>query len=316
MLKPRALRPQTLAAGLGLLSCFVIPPAAASVAVAVEAVAPAAQPAPAQQYREGLHGVDLSGLSDEQRELSLTVLNDSGCRCGCGMTVAQCRVEDQSCPRSPLLARAIVDAVRRGGDEAAVRAAYRRAAGFEEPAATAPKGPGGAPDLKGSGSRGAVSAPVTLVEYSDFECGYCRSAQAVLKELLAENPATVRLVFKHFPLASHVNARPAALAAESARQQGKFWEMHDRLFADPPRLDARSLREHARSIGLDLMRFEKAMASADTAAAVDRDIAEGNRNAVAGTPAFFVNGRHAASYEIGALRSAISAALAAAPPAK
>ena len=234
--------------------------------------------------------VDLMGLTNDQQELALTVLNESGCRCGCGMTVAQCRVEDQSCPRSPLLARAIVDAVRRGGDAAAVRSAYRRAAGLEEPtAATPPAGAEGARNLKGPPSRGEANAPVTLVEYSDFECAYCRAAQAVVKEVLQENAATVRRVFRHFPLPNHANARAAALAAEAARQQGKFWEMHDRLFADPPastRAACGSTPEHrTRPPAVrqgDGKRRDRLR--------VDRDIAEGIATRSPGHPRFSSTG--------------------------
>ena len=304
---PRLLRTRTLAALLGLLGGLASSPPAVTAANKVEAAAPT----PPRASHEGLKGVDLTGLSSEQQELALRILNESGCLCGCGMTVAQCRVEDQSCPRSPLLARAIVDAVRRGGDQAAVRTAYHQAAGLAEPAP-----PGGTSNPKGLATRGAANAPVTLVEYSDFECGHCRAAQAVVKELLAESGASVRLVFRHYPLPSHANARPAALAAEAAKQQGKFWEMHDLLFAEPMRLDAGSLREYARTLGLDMARFERAMASEETAAAVDRDVAEGKRNSIPGTPSFFVNGKRAASYEIGTLRSAIDEALRAATPAK
>jgi len=297
-----------LAALAACLACASLSPTPPLAATAVEAAAPPVKPAPPRQYREGLHGVDLDGLSEAQQELALKILNESGCRCGCGMTVAQCRVEDQNCPRSPLLARAIVDAVRRGGDEEAVRAAYRHAAGIADPPAASGAGRRGTPH--GSTSRGAAQAPVTLIEYSDFECGFCRVAQGVVREVLAEYPGRVRLEFKHYPLPSHANARPAALAAEAARQQGMFWEMHDRLFADAARLDAAGLREHARALGLDLARFEAAMAGPEAAAAVDRDIAEGGRNGIPGTPTFFVNGQQAANYDIASLRSAIDAALA------
>ncbi len=89
-------------------------------------------------YSQGLEGVDLSGLTEEQKGLALKVLNETDCTCGCGMRVAQCRVDDQACPRSPTLARAIVDAVRRGENETGVRAAYEATAGPPRKAAGPP----------------------------------------------------------------------------------------------------------------------------------------------------------------------------------
>ena len=153
--------------------------------------------------------------------------------------------------------------------------------------------PGGAARLRveGAPSRGPESAPVTVVEFTDFECPYCLRAQPSIERLRAEYPDSVRVVFKHFPLSFHKRAINAHRAALAAGEQGKFWEMHDRIFENPRALDAETMREHARALGLDEARFEQSFASDRLAEQIDRDVAEGRAAGVRGTPAFFINGR-------------------------
>jgi protein-disulfide isomerase len=259
--------------------------------------------------------VDFTGLTEEQRALAVKVLNSSDCECGCGMTVAQCRVEDQNCPRSPVLARAILDAVRRGENEAGVRAAYQAVVTATRPTAT--------PGLQEPGQqvysfavddspvRGAAEAPITLVVFSDFECPFCRQAGPIVDRLLEEFEGEVRLVFKHFPLAFHANARLAAAAAEGARQQGKFWEMHDLLFQHTGALERESLLEFAGRLGLDREKLEAALDSPQTFARIERDLAEGRRVGVNGTPTYYINGRQVLNYKEMPLRRYIQRELVA-----
>jgi protein-disulfide isomerase len=139
--------------------------------------------------------------------------------------------------------------------------------------------------------RGAPDAPVTIVEFSDFQCPFCQRAQAALKEVLAKYDGKVKLAYRDFPLQQiHPQAQMAAEASRCAGEQGKFWEYHDRLFAGPDKLDKPSLLEHARSLKLDEGMFEACLASGKYKAAVEKDVAEGNALGVSGTPAFFVNG--------------------------
>lgn len=293
----RLLRRLLTVSGIVLLS-FTAAPAA-------ELVQDEAPP----RYTEGLHGVDFTGLSEEQKQLALDLLNELPCDCGCGMTVAQCRVEDQSCPRSPVLAREIVDAIRRGGGAEAARAAYdavrsgNRALEFEETAVFDI-------DTGDSPARGPEAAPVTIVEFADFQCPLSARALPTLRQVMAAYPDQVRLVFKHFPLAIHPDARRAAVAAEAAREQGKFWEMHDLLFQNPASLERAELVAHAASLGLDVARFEKDLDSPELAARVDRDAAEAMRVGATATPTFFVNGRRMESYQLNAFRVAIRNGLA------
>jgi protein-disulfide isomerase len=144
----------------------------------------------------------------------------------------------------------------------------------------------------GAPVRGAQDAPVTLVEFSDFHCPFCSRAQATLKQVLERYPGKVKLVYRDFPLEGlHPQARPAAEAARCANDQGKFWEYHDVLYTTAPRGASEDLRRYAGQVGLDVPKFDECVSSGAHRAAVKRDMEEGSRLGVTGTPAFFVNGR-------------------------
>jgi protein-disulfide isomerase len=146
--------------------------------------------------------------------------------------------------------------------------------------------------VDGAPARGAAEAPVTLVEFSDFHCPFCKRAQATLNQIMERYPGKVRHVFRDFPVDGlHPQARPAAEAARCAQDQGKFWEYHDVLFANPPRATPDDLRRYAEQIALDVPTFERCVADGTHRAKVQRDYDEGARLGVEGTPAFFVNGR-------------------------
>jgi protein-disulfide isomerase len=136
--------------------------------------------------------------------------------------------------------------------------------------------------------RGDRKAPVTVIEFSDFQCPFCARALPSVKEL--ESNRSVRVVWKHLPLSMHPNAMPAALAAEAAREQGKFWEMHDRLFASQASLDEATFLRLARELGLDVKRFERDMRSERLRVRVQEDQAAAAAAGVNGTPTFVVNG--------------------------
>jgi formate-nitrite transporter family protein len=162
--------------------------------------------------------------------------------------------------------------------------------------------------------QGSDDAPVTLLIYADFQCLQCGRAYAMLKELVEELPGTFRLAFRHFPLTSvHPHAGIAAKAAEAAARQGRFWEMHDTLFANQRFLDADALRDYAEDIGLDLVQFERDVVDPEIAARVERHILSGRESGVSSTPTFFLNGRMSHdTWDLGALRTAILVAAAAA----
>ena len=146
--------------------------------------------------------------------------------------------------------------------------------------------------LEKSPVRGPKNAPVTIVEFSDFQCPFCAEAKPLLEQVLKAYPADVKLVFKQFPLSSiHDNAVSAAKATVAAGHQNKFWEMHDILFANNRDLSYDKLKEYAGKIGLNVVVWEEDFQALDVQQAISRDLRTGKAADVDGTPAFFVNGR-------------------------
>ena len=139
-------------------------------------------------------------------------------------------------------------------------------------------------------STGPKGAPVTLIEFSDFECPYCAKAQRVIKQLLALYPDTLRVVYRDFPLSQHSRARPAAEAAQCAREQDRFWEYHDALFGGQEALEESDLRQYAGDVGLNIERFERCLTSERPKQAVLAHEEAGKHFGVQGTPAIFING--------------------------
>lgn len=137
---------------------------------------------------------------------------------------------------------------------------------------------------------GPADAPVTIVAWSDYQCPYCARAEPVLRELLALYPTQVRLVFRHMPLSFHSQARPAAIAAVCAEEQGRFWDYHDGLFAQPGKLSPDAFGSLADEVGLDRSAFDSCTVSAAASARVERDIRDAEASGATGTPAFNVNG--------------------------
>lgn len=143
-----------------------------------------------------------------------------------------------------------------------------------------------------SPSLGPVDAPVTLVEFSDFQCPYCARLAPVVKRIADEYPGQVRVVFRQFPLRNiHTHAQKAAEASLCAFDQGRFWEMHDALFADVKKLGPTDLTARAKKLNLDLEAFNQCLESGKYAATVQQDLEDGMVAGVSGTPAVFVNGR-------------------------
>jgi Na+/H+ antiporter NhaA len=158
--------------------------------------------------------------------------------------------------------------------------------------------------------RGPEDAPVTLVEYGDFECPYCGQAEGVIRELLTEHGDDVRYVWRHLPLQDvHPTAQLAAEAAEAAAAQGKFWEMYDILLGHQQELSAKDLIGYARELGLDVDRFTDELRRREYASRVSDDVASADEAGVSGTPTFFINGRrHYGVYDIDTLTEAVRAA--------
>jgi protein-disulfide isomerase len=139
-------------------------------------------------------------------------------------------------------------------------------------------------------SKGPKDAKVTIVEFSDFECPYCTKAEETVKQVLAKYEGKIRLVYRDFPLPFHANAQKAAEAAHCAADQGKYWEMHGKLFENQQALDVPSLKGHAKAIGLDAAKFDKCIDGGEKGKLVADGKKAGEAAGVTGTPAFFING--------------------------
>lgn len=141
-------------------------------------------------------------------------------------------------------------------------------------------------------ARGPASAPVTIVEFGDFQCPYCKKAESSVQTVLEQHPHDVRIVFRNLPLTQiHPNAKVAAEAAVCAERQGKFWEMHDAMYADQSALTADALKATAKRLGLNPERFSTCLGDGASAAALDADAKAAAELGLSGTPYFFINGR-------------------------
>ena len=240
------------------------------------------------QTAKDLPSVDTTGLSAAQKQSVLKLLRENGCTCGCSMKIAQCRVEDPKCSYSRSLAAMAVRGVKDG--KSAVEIAKQLAEGpgpaalLEDPI---PMHTDGAP------VRGPADARITLVEFSDFQCPYCSKAVLEIDEVLKAFPKDVKLIYKQFPLTDlHERAMLASQAAVAAQAQGKFWPMHDKLFANNKKLTRDNMFQWAREMGLDMKRFAADIDSPKTKQQIAQDMKDGDAANVDGTPSVFVNGKH------------------------
>jgi protein-disulfide isomerase len=155
--------------------------------------------------------------------------------------------------------------------------------------------------------QGPADAPVTLLEYGDYECPYCGAAYPIVKQAQSRMGDRLRFVFRNFPITtSHLHAERAAEAAEAAASQAKFWEMHDLLYENQKRLGDSDLHGYAEQLGLDLGAFDEDLAGHAHLERVREDFMSGVRSGVNGTPTFYINGvRHDGSYELDSLLAAL-----------
>jgi len=149
----------------------------------------------------------------------------------------------------------------------------------------------------GAPVRGAADAPVTIVEFSDLQCPFCAQSHPVMQWVMTAYDGRVKWLFKHFPLSIHPNARLAHQAALAAAEQGKFWPMHDALFADRQHVKRDALRAAAARLGLDVARFTADLDSPRLKARIETDRREGVALGVTATPTFFINGRQVVGFK-------------------
>ncbi|MBL8600591.1 MAG: thioredoxin domain-containing protein [Myxococcales bacterium] len=229
-----------------------------------------------------VEGLDLHALSSAERESFWAVANDELSTCGDPHSLAVCARDRLACrtclPALRFLARRVQDGMRREDLSEALRARYAASAAQQI-------------RLEGAPSHGSVTAAVTVVEFSDYECPHCAHAVPVLRTVAREFEGRVRMVHMNFPLSGHIHAMPAARAALAAGRQNKFWEMNDLLFQNREHLEPADLDRYATQLGLDLNRFHTDAASPEIEAAIAATRREGERLQIQGTPTIYINGR-------------------------
>ncbi|MCO6430334.1 MAG: thioredoxin domain-containing protein [Deltaproteobacteria bacterium] len=145
-------------------------------------------------------------------------------------------------------------------------------------------------EIGNSPTKGPANAAITIIEFSDFQCPFCQRGANVMDEVMKAYPNQVKLVFKNLPLAMHPQATPAAKAALAAGKQGKFWEMHDKLFANQQKLNPQYYEQAAKELGLDVEKFKTDMNDPAIEEQIKADVALAEKHDITGTPGFFVNG--------------------------
>ena len=161
--------------------------------------------------------------------------------------------------------------------------------------------------------KGNMDAKIVMIEYSDFQCPYCGAAYPTVKQVVEKYGDKIKFQYRHFPLPSHGFAQKAAEASECAADQGKFWELHDKMFDNQQRLDTGSLKNYARTVGLNSTAFDNCVDSGVMSSRVSFDKSDGQTAGVSGTPTFFINGKKlVGSQPYSAFESAIEDALKAA----
>jgi protein-disulfide isomerase len=166
-------------------------------------------------------------------------------------------------------------------------------------------------DVAGSPSKGAADAKVTIIQFSEFQCPFCSRVEPTIDQLLKDYDGKIKVVFKHMPLAFHADAQKAAEASMFANANGKFWEMHAKLFANQKALKIEDLKKYATEIGLDAAAMEAALNANTYKAAVDADAKAAQGAGISGTPSFVINGKlFVGAQPIDAFKKEIDAALA------
>jgi predicted DsbA family dithiol-disulfide isomerase len=230
-----------------------------------------------------LAGVDTGALTArEKREWSVWVSELLAPCPSEPVSVATCVRENRACARCLPAAKLLVKQVREGRSRSqAEEAFYLRFS----PDRVKTVEVGDAPTL------GSAVAPVTIVEWADFQCPHCRHVVPIMEKLVTDHPGQVRFAFKFYPLSGHPQGESTARAAAAAQKQGKFWAMHHALFDHQNALEPKDIEKCAKDVGLDMARFKTDWASEPVADRVSRDRKQGDQLGITGTPTIYINGR-------------------------
>jgi protein-disulfide isomerase len=239
--------------------------------------------APASSDNVTLPGVDNSMLTPrEKREWSQYVSSLLAPCPDVPVSIAQCVQEKRNCSRCVPAAKYVLRAVRDGMAQDQVEKSYHNRFDADRIKNVT---------IDGSPSEGPSSAPITVVEFADFECPFCAMEAPVLDKMFAAHKDHLRFVYKFYPLPAHPHGEPAARAAIAAMNQGKFWPMHDLLFQNRDHLEPADIDGYAKQLGLDMAKFHADEVSKATTDRIDQDKKLGNDVGVQGTPTIFINGR-------------------------
>ncbi len=228
--------------------------------------------------------VDPKRINADQRRRMLRMASGMKCPCeGVPGTLGECAEQRATCVRGPFAVRSLIRGILRTDPDEKIIARMLERFGPREPEVI---------KVDGAPCQGPESAPVLMVIFSDFQCPFCGMASRLVEEVRAAAGGKLRICFKHVPLPSiHKYAELAARAAAAAQLQGKFWPMHDRLFANVRSLTRDDLLDHADAVGLDKERFAVDLDGEAVKKRVDADAADATRLRIRGTPTFFINGR-------------------------
>jgi protein-disulfide isomerase len=234
-----------------------------------------------------LESLDLSGYSAAQKKILADILQNQNCTCGCNWSIAKCREDDPKCSYSRQLLNLVITDLKKGESEKQIVADLKEHALKPPPILADPV----EINIQGDPVIGPANAKVTIVEFSDFQCPFCAAAVTQARMILDRFPNDVRLVYKQFPLDFHTQSFLAAEASVAAHSQGKFWEMHNRLYANYKVISAQNILVWAKEIGLDMPKFIADVDGGKYKQAVENEMKQGEVAGVQGTPSFFFNGR-------------------------
>ena len=280
-------------------TAFAQVPAPAAVPVAplpsktstpASALIPTAAPAPQATTPTAVNAMNslLPGTSAHeiaelaQKDLS-KLMNEGPCPCNPQQTLLQC-IQAKTCPAATALAEFGVQKYKEGmgSDQVAEAVINKFIADFTPPAEF---------DLSKTAFKGVSNAPITIVEFADFECPHCALMAGIMSEVLKERPKAIKIYFKQFPLPFHQLAPLASKATIAAHKQGAFWPMHDLIFAQQENLKETSFIEFAEQLGLNLMVFRADFSSEVVSQQVESEKAEGAKAGLQGTPTLYFNGK-------------------------
>ena len=228
--------------------------------------------------------ISLDGLNQSQKDFFIKFTNDEICPCGCPKTFAGCLQKTTQCKPAWLLAEWMIDSLKAGFPTTGLaEVTSKEIAGFSA----------ASKDIATTNfaSMGSSSAPVQIIEFADYQCGHCKNATENLKVFFIKHRDNLKMTYKHYPLPGHKMAEDAAIAAEAAGKQGKFWEMSRTLFATQNFLDTKLIQGHAKALGLNIEQFKKDIASDELKSRVQASKLEAQKLGLSGTPSFFFNGR-------------------------